>query len=283
MKVLIVEGNTPETTAAIVQSGGRRQSECFERLLREHSDLNTETVYPADCTTSLPNDRQLAECDGIVWTGSALNLYDLTPSVTRQVELARRAMLGGSFLYGSCWGLQVAAAACGGRVLPNPLGREFGVARDITPTEAGRRHPLLQGRPGVFDALALHRDIIEALPEPAMTILAANDFSPIQAAELRLGPGTFWAVQYHPEYSFSDVASGCRRYAPGLVEERRFPDLAAVRAAAALYTLVDEPDPARSGEAARQLEISAELRHEAFRTLEIRNWVEAVRQRKRAR
>jgi GMP synthase (glutamine-hydrolysing) len=283
MRVLIVEGNTPETTEVIVQTGGRRQSECFERLLREHSDVNTETVYPADCTTSLPNDRELADCDGIVWTGSALNLYDFTPSVTRQIELARRAMLAGSFLYGSCWGLQVAAAACGGRVLPNPLGREFGVARNITPTDAGRSHPMLQGRPGVFDALALHGDIIDSLPEPAMTILATNDFSPIQAAELRLGPGVFWAVQYHPEYSFSDVASGCRRYAAGLVEEGRFPDLAAVRASAALYTLVDELDSTRSGEAARQLEISEELRHEAFRTLEIRNWVEAVRQRKRSR
>ena len=43
----------------------------------------------------------------------------------RQVELARRALLAGAFVYGSCWGLQVAATACGGRVFPNPRGREL--------------------------------------------------------------------------------------------------------------------------------------------------------------
>jgi GMP synthase (glutamine-hydrolysing) len=281
MNLLIVEGNTPELTEAIRQSGGRRQSECFEQLLRQHPEVVTETVYPADCTTPLPDERQLAAWDGIVWTGSALNLYDQTPAVTRQVELARRAMLAGSFLYGSCWGLQIAAAACGGPVLPNPLGREFGVARNITPTETGRRHPLLNGRPEVFDALALHRDIVGALPEPTMTILATNDFSPIQAAELRLGPGIFWAVQYHPEYSFKDVASGYRRYGPGLVEESRFPNLAAVQTAAELYASADEPDAARAGAALRQLGIGDELRDERFRTIEIRNWIEAVRQRRR--
>ena len=279
MRLLIVEGNTPELTEAIRLSGGRRQSECFERLLREHPEVTTETVYPADCSTALPNDRQLAACAGIVWTGSALNLYDVTPAVTRQVELARRAMLAGAFLYGSCWGLQVAAAACGGQVIPNPLGREFGVARNITPTEAGQRHPLLKGRPERFDALALHRDIVGELPAATMTVLATNDFSPIQAAELRLGLGCFWAVQYHPEYSFQDVASGYRRYGPGLVEDRHFPDLAAVRTAAELYERAAAPDATCAGDALRLLNLGTELRDERFRTMEIRNWLEAVRQR----
>lgn len=278
MKLLIVEGNPPETTQAIRATGGRRQSECFERLLREHPDVATQTIYPADCSTGLPNDRELAGYDGMVWTGSALNIYDATPPVVRQVELARRALLAGSFLYGSCWGLQVAVAACGGEVLPNPNGREFGVARDIIPTAAGRNHGLLRGRPAAFDALALHRDVVAPLPAPTMTILATNEFSPIQAAELRLGEGRCWAVQYHPEYSFRDVASGYRRYGSGLVEDRVFADLAEVDAAAELFELADGSDPAQAGAARQRLGIGPPLGEPTFRALEISNWLAAVRQ-----
>jgi len=165
-------------------------------------------------------------------------------------------------------------------VLPNPRGREFGLARNIISTEAGRRHPLLAGRPESFDALALHGDIVAELPEPTMTVLAVNAVSPIQAAELRLGSGRFWAVQYHPEYSFKDVASGYRRYGPGLIAERQFPDLPAVRKAAELYESADAEDETLASSAFEQLETSPSLRDEAFRCLEVHNWLRAARQRR---
>src|SRR5262249_28033888 len=46
----------------------------------------------------------------------------------------------------SCWGLQVAVTAAGGRVRRNPRGREFGVARRIELGEAGGRHGEVTGK-----------------------------------------------------------------------------------------------------------------------------------------
>ena len=46
--------------------------------------------------------------------------------------------------------------------------------------------------------------------------------SEVQAAEIRLGRGTFWGAQYHPEYRLHDVAVVIRRYGQTLVEEGFF-------------------------------------------------------------
>jgi GMP synthase (glutamine-hydrolysing) len=44
------------------------------------------------------------------------------------------------------------------------------------------------------------------LPEGALA-LAANNVSPVRAAEVRHGRGIFWGVQYHPELSLFEVAA----------------------------------------------------------------------------
>jgi hypothetical protein len=78
----------------------------------------------------------------------------------------------------------------------NPQGREFGFARRILLTGAGREHPFFAGKPLVFEAPTVHRDGIAVLPSGA-EILARNDFG-VQAAAFTFGRGTFWGVQ--PRY-----------------------------------------------------------------------------------
>jgi len=279
LTILIVDGNTPETNVRIRKSGGRPQGELFKDALGTEEGLRTEVLSAADCAVALPGNERLRAYAGIAWTGSALNLTDRTPAVLRQVELAKRALLSGAFIYGSCWGLQVAAAACGAKVCANPLGREIGIARDITLTSRGRQHSLLRHRADRFDALAVHRDVILPLPDSMMTVLAGNTLCPIQAAELRLGAGTFWGVQYHPEYSFSDVASAFRRYGPQLIKEGLFADLGAVETTAALYEAGDSSEAERVRETIRRLQIHPDLTNREFRNLEIRNWLAALRER----
>ena len=43
--------------------------------------------------------------------------------------------------------------------------------------------------------------------------------SEVQAAEIWLGRGVFWGVQYHPEYGLHDVAAVIRRYGQTLLAE----------------------------------------------------------------
>jgi GMP synthase (glutamine-hydrolysing) len=277
LKLLIVEGNTPDTTRAIEAFGGRRQSRLFEDLLGGIEDVTTETLFAADVAVPLPEAEALRGYDGLVWTGSALNLYDREPASERQVELMRRALNGGAFVYGSCWGLQVAVAACGGRIRPNPRGPEYGVARGITLTPAGARHSLLRGRSSGFSALSLHRDIVDPLPESVMTVLAGNDWTPVQAAELRLGDGVFWGVQYHPEYGFDDLAAAFRRYGPRLVEDRFFTDRAAMEATIRCYETAAGVDGSESGPEVSGSAFDPSLFGAPQRALEIHNWLNELR------
>jgi GMP synthase (glutamine-hydrolysing) len=46
--------------------------------------------------------------------------------------------------FGSCWGLQIAAVACGGKVELNPKGREVGVGRKVMLSGEGRDHPMFR-------------------------------------------------------------------------------------------------------------------------------------------
>jgi GMP synthase (glutamine-hydrolysing) len=216
LKFLIVEGNSAQGRAAYRVGFDRSAAESYADKLRAlASDAACDIVCAADAGASAP--AALADYDAVFITGSALNLYDGGPEVERQIELARAVFAAGAPFFGSCWGLQVACAAAGGHVFKNPRGREIGVARNIWPTEAGRAHPLLKGRPPAYDALCSHIDIV-ALPQGGVA-LASNAHAPVQAAEIVHDGGVFWGVQYHPEYEFAEVAAIVERRAAALARE----------------------------------------------------------------
>ncbi len=146
--------------------------------------------------------------------------------VDRQVELARRAFAAGTPQFGSCWAVQIAAVAAGGKVGANPKGREMGLARKIALTNEGREHPMYRDKPPVFDAFICHLDEVTEIPENAIW-LAGNAFTRVQALEVRHLNGVFWGVQYHPEYTVFDLArlAGARRTA--FIKEGFFADEAA--------------------------------------------------------
>lgn len=107
--------------------------------------------------------------------------------------------------FGSCWGLQIAVVAAGGRVEPNPRGREMGMARKMNLTQAGIAHPMFQGKPAVFEGFISHDDMVTELTPPCIK-LAGNDFTAVQAVTVTHKQGSFWATQYHPEYNLYEMA-----------------------------------------------------------------------------
>ena len=54
-------------------------------------------------------------------------------------------------------------------------------------------------------------------------MLAANAVSPVQAAAIRHDGGTFWGVQYHPEFSLDELAVILRRRTEALVQNGLLP------------------------------------------------------------
>jgi GMP synthase (glutamine-hydrolysing) len=228
-RLLVIEGNTPQTMAEHVAVGGIAAGQGYAELLRELlPNVEIDICYPADPAAALPSGESLEGYDGVAVTGSGLHVYDGSLPVTRQIDLARATFSSGTPLFGSCWGLQVIAVAAGGQVRPNPKGREIGFGRGIRLTEAGRRHPMYAGKADVFNAPTVHLDEVESLPANT-TVLASNAMSAVQAAEIRVGGAVAWAVQYHPEYPLHELAVIVRRTGAGLVKEGFFRDAADMR------------------------------------------------------
>lgn len=228
LALLIVEGNTREARDKTVASGALTQGDLYEKtLLALKGDMQCDIVCPADEGAALPSGKALENYDGIVWTGSSLNIYDFDPEIIRQIDFMKNCFGQKLKIFGSCWGLQVAVVAAGGRVAKNAKGREIGIARDIQLTVSGRGHPLYKNKTVPFDAVTIHLDHTVALPE-GTTVLSGNDMSRVQALEIRQGSAVFWGVQYHPEFDLSYMAKLFEKYKTIMIDEGFCPDGAAV-------------------------------------------------------
>ncbi|HEY5217033.1 MAG TPA: type 1 glutamine amidotransferase [Pseudolabrys sp.] len=271
-RLLVIEGNSPQTMAEHVAVGGVPASKGYSDLLREVlPGAMVDICYPGDPTAVLPEGETLAGYDGIAITGSGLHVYNAGPEVVRQIDLVRAALSTGTPLFGSCWGLQVITVAAGGSVRKNPKGREIGFGRGIRLTEAGRKHPMYAGKLDVFNAPTVHLDEVETLA-PGTTVLATNAVSDVQSAEIRTNGSVAWAVQYHPEYPLREVAAIVRRIGARLIEEGFFSDEADFKTFAHdLDTLDRDPDCKRL---AWRHGISKNILDRKLRVSEVANWVE---------
>lgn len=268
LRILIVDGNTRDINARHIACGGAATGDFYAGVLRRLSrEVTTEIIHPADHARRLHS--VVADYDGLVWTGSALNAYRPIPEVRSQVELARQVLETSTPVFGSCWGLQITAIAAGGEVAPARNGREMGIARDIELTAQGRAHPMFSGKPARFDAIAVHADEVVTRPA-AMRVLAANAHSPVQAAEIELGGG-FWGTQYHPEYDLTEIAVVMRRYGDRLLEDGTFPSAAERDQTVSELSELGR-DPARSDLAAKH-RVGAAVLDAGIHCREILNWL----------
>jgi GMP synthase (glutamine-hydrolysing) len=274
LHLLVVEGNTRADRAPYLAKFGKTASQSYAATLEALApDAKCEICFPADLDSVLPAGAGLEAYDAVFITGSALNVYDGGPAIDRQLELVRAIFASKTPLFGSCWGLQVACTAAGGVVVKNARGREIGVARNIRPNTAGLAHPLLAGRAGAFDALCSHIDHVQTAP-PGAVLLAGNAMSEVQAMEIDFSGGTFWGVQYHPEYSLTEIASIMDRRAETLADEQMFVNEAAAKAYAADLVAV-ERDPGRV-DLAQRLELGQDVREPSLRQIELGNFLERL-------
>ncbi len=255
-----------------VAAGGIPASKGYSDLLRELlAGAAVDICYPGDPLAALPDSEALEGYDGIAVTGSGLHVYHGGPEVMRQVEMVRAALRTGTPLFGSCWGLQVIAAAAGGSVRKNPKGREIGFGRGIRLTEAGRKHPMYVGKHDVFNAPTVHLDEVETVP-PGTTVLATNAVSAVQSVEIRTNGSVAWAVQYHPEYPLRELAAIVRRIGTRLIGEGFFADEAGVHGFARDLDVLDR-DPE-----CKRLSwlhgISQNVLDKKLRVSEVANWIE---------
>ncbi len=277
LNFLVAESETADEREARRRHAGKSSGETYAATLRQiRPGAAITIVAPADDDARVFDAGELRAFDAVFITGSPMHVYDDTPEVRRQIAFMRTVFASHTPSFGSCAGLQIAVAAAGGKVRKMPERLEAGIARRITPTAAGRDHPLLAGRPASWDAPAIHGDEVETLPADAI-LLASNAVTTVQAAEIRHDGGTFWGVQYHPELAPGEIAVALRRQSADIVDLGLAENETEVeRQASLLDALHDAPDRRALWWA---LGIDRAFAEEASRRTELVNFLEHLAER----
>jgi GMP synthase (glutamine-hydrolysing) len=274
IRLCIINGYPKPNREVLTRAGMCGADELYVRVLKKLvPDARVETLFIADLDTPLPDTRQAEDFDGFIWTGSNLTIYEDDPRVVRQIDFSRQIFAIGRPQFGSCWGLQMAAVAAGGEVRKNPRGREMGFARKLRLTPEGRRHPMYEGKPDVFDGFISHLDEVTRLPNGGV-LLATNEHTRVQALEVRSGKGVFWATQYHPEYELAEMARLIIARADPLIKEGFFTDRAALDAKVARMEAL-AADPSRK-DLRWDVAVGDDILDDQIRQCELRNWVRTM-------
>ena len=202
INILIVDGNDKDSSEEYIKLGMNTLFEEYKNILTNLSPikLNIKIIHPAWNKNFFEKGISIDDFHGIVWTGSVLNIYDNSPSIVRQIELAKILLKKKNKIFGSCWGLQVLTTAAGGLIRKNPKGLEAVVSKNIFLTEKGIIHHMYINKPKQFDSFCWHYDEVEKIPENSI-VLAHNNYSNVQALTFTIGHSEVWAVQYHPEFN----------------------------------------------------------------------------------
>lgn len=271
-RFLIVDGYPKKSRDQFDDVGMKLAWALYEEMLHTYlPEAKCDVALPSDDLSQLPSEGELAGYDGILWTGCNLTVYHHdNPVVTAQLDLAREAYEIGIPSFGSCWAIQVAAVAAGGKVEAHPKGREMGIARKIHLTPEGLNHPMYEGKPPVFDAFVSHDDQVTELPEGGK-LLASNNFTRVQAMEVKHKKGTFWGLQYHPEYDLHELARLIVAREEKLIKQGMFKDhddlMEMVSRLEEIYKDQDRKDYRW------QLGIDEDVLSDSIRQKEFSNWV----------
>ena len=168
-------------------------------------DRNRVTVIAVFAGEALPDPKRFS---GIVVTGSSAMVSRRETWSESAAEWLRDAVQCTIPVLGICYGHQLLAHALGGRVGPNPRGRQIGTVR-VQLAEKAEDDALLAGFGGSLRAHTTHAEAVLELPDAAAR-LGWSKGDPNTA--FCFGTAA-WGVQFHPEFD----AHVMRRY----IEERR--------------------------------------------------------------
>jgi GMP synthase (glutamine-hydrolysing) len=271
LRFLIIDGYPKASRDEFDVVGMKHAWRLYAEMLKKYLPEAEYNLWLPSDNPTLPDGLGPEHYDGVLWTGCNLTIYHLDDErVTRQIEYAKKSYEVGTPGFGTCWGIQMAAVAAGGEVRANPRGREMGIARKIRLSTEGLQHPMLEGKPSVYVGYISHLDEVTQLP-PGGVLLASNDFTHVQAIEVKHRKGTFWATQYHPEYDLHEVARLVTARAGKLVAEGFF------QSHEALVQYVDKLETLHRNPGRKdlrwELDIDDDVLSDQVRQVEFRNWI----------
>ncbi|PPR44716.1 MAG: Gamma-glutamyl-L-1-hydroxyisopropylamide hydrolase [Alphaproteobacteria bacterium MarineAlpha5_Bin8] len=271
MNILIVDGNEEEASQRYTNLGMETQYQVYEKVINKLSNnkFNISTIHPAFKENYLPQGTSLEDFDGIVWTGSLLNIYDYTPSIINQIELAKELFTKKNKIFGSCWGLHILVTAAGGKIRKNPKGLEAVIAKDIQINDIGMSHKMYKDKKKSFNAFCWHFDETETLPDNSI-VLSSNLMSKVQSISFERDLSSIWAVQYHPEFDPKWIAGLMNQREEILLKEKSYSSLKDLQNQKKYFYNYEK---LKNKEYAQSF---GDLIDEKKHTLELFNWIESL-------
>ena len=270
VRIGIINGYPKADRAELDRAGMTSADKLYHDVLnRRFPELQLESLFLADPDVPVPAGSSLHDFDAFIWTGSKLTIYHDIPEVKRQIAFSRALFEAGKPQCGSCWGVQMAAVAAGGEVLKMEQGRETYIARKHTLTPEGRASLLYEGKPDVFDGFVNHLDEVTRIPDSGV-LLATGGHCHVQSLEVKHKKGTFWGLQYHPEYNLMEMAKLMEARGDALINEGFFANWETLKDMTGKMTRLHN-DP--SNESLKQeLDVGADILDDDLREAEIVNY-----------
>ena len=161
-----------------------------------------------DNINNINNLNNVNSYDGSLWTGSSLNIDDITQknTINNQMKLIETMFDNKIPSFGSCWALQLLSTMQGGICKEMDKPREFGFARKIELTEIGRKHSLYKNKNSVFDSFGNHSYEVTYVPDSVKT-LSTSQYCKTQSISVTENDTEFCATQYHPEYTLPYISN----------------------------------------------------------------------------
>ncbi len=204
-KILIVEGNLKEENNNFSKNGIPTHTESLKESLSFFTDsLDLDVVNPSSDTNISSIIKDIKKYDGLIWGGSALNIYNDTIEIRRQIEFMKECFKNIKSILAICWGMQVAVTAAGGEVKKSNNGVHVGIAQNISVNENGIKFPLYKNKKNIFNSPAFNFDEVATTPKDS-TILASNKVNKVQSLNFKTGTSEIWGLQYHPEITYDKM------------------------------------------------------------------------------
>ena len=230
----------------------------LQKTINKCGKYEIDAIYPTKKDFILARINDLKQYDGILWTGSSLSINETWEFIESQIKLCELCFQSQIPIYGSCWGLQVAVYTAGGKVVFSKNGYEIGIMENLKLTHEGKNHFLFKNKNNPISSFCVHKDYIEQIPQNS-TILAYNNFCPVQALEIKYKGGIFVGVQYHPEFDINQMFSTYERLKNILYDNQYF-----------------NSHGDYSKEITYLKNIDAFYNNEVYRILEITNWLDTL-------
>ena len=205
LNLLVVEGNLHEENQNFRKAGIQTHADSLKHSLSYYKkNLNIDVFNPCSEESFNKVISKIKKYDGLIWGGSALNIYNDCIEVRRQISFMKECFKNIKKILAICWGMQVAVTAAGGVVRKCPNGTHRGIAHDIEINELGLKHPLYKNKNHKFNTPAFNFDEVHTLPEKAV-LLASNPINKVQGLNFKTGVSDIWGIQYHPEITYNKM------------------------------------------------------------------------------